>query len=65
MMIEGKCDKTSVNWQVKDKAEAFYRQQRKNAKCVERFWRPKEMMFRCSEITKSCETIPKQPASAD
>ncbi len=58
VMIDGLCDKTAVNALVKDKAEAFYKQERPGAKCVERFWRSGEKMPRCR--LGGCETIPKQ-----
>lgn len=56
--IEGLCGKTAVNWQVKDKAEAFYRQEREKTKCVENFWTPKEKVVRCH--LGGCDMRPKQ-----
>lgn len=65
VMIEGACGKTSVNWQVQAKAEAFYAQKRKTVKCTQPFWKPKEteMMKRCR--LGGCEVIPMQAANRD
>lgn len=62
VLIDGMCDKTAVNWQVENQAVRFYAQERKNAKCVERFWRPKEMMARC--YMGGCQSAPKQAANS-
>jgi len=64
VMIDGLCDKTAVNWQVKDKAVAYYRQEAPKVNCANPpFWRHGEKMPRCR--LGSCETIVKQPANAD
>jgi hypothetical protein len=64
VMIDGLCDKTAVNWQVKDKAEAFYRQEAAKVKCAAvPFWRNGEKVSRCR--LGSCETIVKQAANAE
>ena len=62
VMIDGACDKTAVNWQVKDAAEAYYRQQQTLVKCAIPFWRQGEKMPRCR--LGGCETIVKQAANA-
>ena len=64
VMIDGVCDKTAVNWQVKDKAEAYYRQEARNASCANPpFWRKGEKVSRCR--LGGCETIVKQAANAE
>jgi hypothetical protein len=58
VMIEGRCGKTAVNRLAKNEAQFYYAQEEKTTKCVERFWKPKEVVSRCR--LGSCETIPKQ-----
>ncbi len=62
VMIEGLCGKTSVNWQVKSLAEAYYRQERPKVKCSEIFWGSKERVARCH--LGGCDTRPKQASDA-
>jgi hypothetical protein len=62
VIIQGLCDKTAVNALVKEQAEAFYRQEGKNASCDTPFWRVGEKVARCR--LGSCETIVKQGRAA-
>ena len=64
VMIDGVCDKTAVNWQVKNEAEAYFQQEAKKASCANPpFWRKGEKVPRCR--LGGCETIVKQPANAE
>lgn len=58
VMIDGLCGKTSVNWQVKDKAIAFYNKERPHTECPTKFWAAKEKVVRCH--LGGCDTRPKQ-----
>ena len=61
VLVDGLCSKTSVNTGYKEDAEAFYRQERPNAKCVEKFWETKSVVAQCR--LGSCSTAAKSAKS--
>ncbi|MES2985426.1 MAG: hypothetical protein V4735_09590 [Pseudomonadota bacterium] len=57
VLVSGPCNPTSVNLASKDVAAAYYKQQAKTARCVERFWEPKLPEAQCR--LGSCSTAAK------
>jgi hypothetical protein len=63
VVIEGTCDKTSVNSVFKGEAERYYKQEASAAKCAPRpFWKSNNVMARC--YLGGCQTITKQGSDA-
>lgn len=65
VLVEGLCSKTSVNTGYETDAIAYYRQERPNAKCVEKFWETKSVVAQCrlgscSTAAKSAKSNPKK-----
>lgn len=62
VVIDGTCDKTSVNLQSQRTAEAYYKEAATRAECAPTpFWRRGEMTARC--YLGGCQTIVKQAAN--
>lgn len=61
VVIEGTCDKTSVNRAFKAQAEAYYKQEQARSNCAPRpFWKSNNVMARC--YLGGCQTITRQGA---
>lgn len=63
IIIEGTCDKTSVNKRFKRSAEMYYAEMRPKADCVDRFWVPKDVIAQCKPLAASKATKDAEPVA--